>query len=104
MEYKRIIYYTKGDKATKTLSLRNLCIKEEYDAGLETIFYLVRDTVGTDELVDKLNLICYESFSLERDDISCVLIKVIDCYNHTNYLKIRKVQNNTMKEPQNDNH
>ena len=46
MDFKRIIYYTRENDTGKTISLRDLCIKEEYDAGLETIFYMVRDSVG----------------------------------------------------------
>ena len=92
MDIKRIIYYTREDNISKTLSLRNLCIKDEYDSGLETLFYLVRDSVSAEELLYKLNTMYHESFFLEQDD-PCIIFKVIDCYDNTNYLKIRKIRN-----------
>ena len=102
MDFKRIIYYTRENDTGKTISLRDLCIKEEYDAGFETIFYIVRDSVGAQELLDKLNMMYHESFALEQNDISCVVFKVIDCYDNTNYLKIRKVKNTNLREGIND--
>ena len=103
MDFKRIIYYTRVDDTGKTISLRDLCIKDEYDSGLETIFYIVRDSFSAEELLDKLNMMYHENFWIEQDDISCVVFKVIDCYNNTNYLKIRKVRNkSTMEVTKND--
>ena len=102
MDFKRIIYYTRENDTGKTISLRDLCIKEEYDAGLETIFYIVRDSAGAQELLDKLNMMYHESFALEQNDISCVVFKVIDSYDNTNYLKIRKVRNTNLRKGIND--
>ena len=102
MDFKRIIYYTRENDTGKTISLRDLCIKEEYDAGLETIFYIVRDSAGAQELLDKLNMMYHESFVLAQNDISCIVFKVIDCYDNTNYLKIRKVRSKNISEGRND--
>lgn len=102
MDFKRIIYYTRENDTGKTISLRDLCIKDEYDAGLETIFYVVRDSVSAQELLDKLNMMYHESFWLEQDDISCIIFKVTDCYENTNYLKIRKVRSKNISEGRND--
>jgi hypothetical protein len=102
MDFKRIIYYTRENDTGKTISLRDLCIKDEYDAGLETIFYVVRDSVSAQELLDKLNMMYHESFWLDQDDISCIIFKVTDCYDNTNYLKIRKVRSKNISEGRND--
>ena len=102
MDFKRIIYYTRENNTGKTISLRDLCIKDEYDAGLETIFYVVRASVSAQKLLDKLNMMYHESFWLEQDDISCIIFKVTDCYDNTNYLKIRKVRSKNTSEGRND--
>ena len=39
---------------------------------------------------------------LERDDMSNIVFKVIECYNNINYLKIRKVRNTNLREGIND--
>ena len=102
MDFKRIIYYTRENDTGKTISLRDLCIKDEYDAGLETIFYVVRDSVSAQELLDKLNMMYHESFWLKQDDISCIIFMVTDCYDNTNYLKIRKVRSKNISEGRNN--
>ena len=102
MDFKRIIYYTRENDTGKTISLRDLCIKEEYNDSLETFFYIVRDSVSAQELLDKLNMMYHESFALEQNDISCVVFKVRDFYDNTNYLKIRKVKNTNLREGIND--
>ena len=102
MFFKRIIYYTRDNDTGKTISLRDLCIKDEYDAGLETIFYVVRDSVSAQELLDKLNMMYHERFCLEQEDISCIVFRVADCYDNTNYLKISKVRSKNIREGRND--
>lgn len=102
MDFKRIIHYTRENDTGKTISLRDLCIKYEYDAGLETIFYVVRDSVSAQELLDKSNMMYHESFWLEQDDISCIIFKITDCYDNTNYLKVRKVRSKNISEGKND--
>ena len=62
----------------------------------------MRDSVSAQELLDKLNMTYRESFGLEQDDISCIIFKVIDCYNNTSYLKIRKVRDKNIREGIND--
>ena len=44
----------------------------------------------------------HESFVLAQNDIFCIVFKVIDCYDNTNYLKIRKVRNTKLREGIND--
>ena len=69
MDFKRIIYYPHENDTGKAISIRDLCIKDEYSTGLETVFHTVRDSVSDQELLDKLNMTYHESFGLEQDDI-----------------------------------
>jgi hypothetical protein len=90
MEVSNIIYYTRQNNKSKTLSLRNLCIKEAYDNGLETIFYAVRDSGDTNQLLEMLNKICYEQITFESETPSYIRFSVVDAYDSTNYLKFKK--------------
>ena len=90
MDILNIIYYSKQDEKRKTLSLRDLCLRDEYNKGLETIFYVVRDAVDTNDLLDVFSKICYETFQLEEETTSYILFSVIDVYGNTNYLKFQR--------------
>ena len=90
MDVKKIIYYTCEDGKKIPLSLRNICLREEYDRGLETIFYAVRDVVDAQALLTSLQRICHESIELFEEQDSVIVFTVVDAYDRTNYLKIRK--------------
>ena len=90
MEISNIVYYTRQNEKSRTLSLRDLCLKEKYDCGLQTIFYAVRDSVDAQELLTKLQEICHEQIELERENLFYVRFTVHDVYNNINYLKFNK--------------
>ena len=89
MDVSSIIYYTREDGKGKTLSLRSLCLKQD-DPKLESIFYAVKDATDGVSLLDKLQTMCFEEMSLESEEESHVLLKVIDAYQNVNFLKLKK--------------
>ena len=92
MNIKRIIYYTQENNCRRSLSLRCLHIKDANRYKLEDIFYAVRDAANVQSLIEKLEKICSESFSLETETISYITFKVTDIYEHTNYFKLKKIK------------
>ena len=91
MEVKHIVYYRCNDKKRDTLSLRDFCLRDGFE--LKDIFYAVRDAADARELLDALQRICYEHIELEHDNPSYIRFTVVDAYNNTNYLKLKKTNN-----------
>ena len=91
MEVKRTIYYRCNDEKRDTLSLRDFCLHEGFE--LKDIFYAVRDAADAQELFDALQRMCYEHIVLECDKPSYIRFTVVDAYDNTNYLKLKKAKN-----------
>jgi hypothetical protein len=91
MEVKHIVYYRGNDEKRDTLSLRDFCLREGFE--LKDIFYAVRDAVDSQELLDVLQRMCYEHIELECDEPSHIRFTVVDAYDNTNYLKLKKTKN-----------
>ena len=88
MEVKYIVYYRCNDKKRDTLSLRDFCLREGFE--LKDIFYAVRDAADAQKLLDILQRMCYEHIELECDEPSYIRFTVVDAYDNTNYLKLKK--------------
>ena len=91
MEVKRIIYYRCNNEKKEPLSLRDFCLHEGFE--LKDIFYAVRDSVDAQELLETLHRMCYEHIELECDEPSYIRFTVVDAYDNTNYLKLKKIKN-----------
>ena len=89
MEISNIIYYTRQNEKSRTLSLRDLCLKGE-NKGLENIFYIVKDSINIQDFLYRFHELFYESIALESEESSYIRFKVIDAYANTNYLKLKK--------------
>ena len=93
MNISNIIYYSRRDDKSQTLSLRDLCLREEYDNRLETVFYTVRDSADVQDLLSGFKKICHEQIEFECEEPSYIRFTVIDAYDNTNYLKLKKTKN-----------
>ena len=91
MEVKRIIYYRCNDEKREPLPLRDFCLRDGFE--LKDIFYAVRDAADAGELLDVFRSMFYEQIELECDDPSQIKFTVIDAYDNTNYLKLKKTKN-----------
>ena len=91
MEVKHIIYYRCNDEKRDTLSLRDFCLREGFE--LKDIFYAVKDAADAQELLDTLQRMCYEHIELECDEPLYIRFTVVDAYDNTNYLKLKKMKN-----------
>ena len=92
MNISNIIYYSRRNDKSQTLSLRDLCLKEEYDKGLETLFYTVRDSADVPELLSGFKKICHEQIEFECEEPSYIRFTVVDAYDNINYLKFKKAK------------
>lgn len=91
MEVKHIIYYRCNDEKRDTISLRDFCFREGFE--LKDIFYAVKYAADAQELLDILQRMCYEHIELECNEPSYIRFIVIDAYDNTNYLKLKKIKN-----------
>ena len=92
MNISNIIYYSRRDDKSQTLSLRDLCLREEYDNRLETVFYTVRDSADVQDLLSGFKKICHEQIEFEREEPSYIRFTVVDAYDNINYLKFKKAK------------
>ena len=91
MEVKHIIYYRCNDDKRDTLSLRDLCLHKGFE--LKDVFYAVKNAADAQELLDAFQRMCYEHIELECDEPSYIRFTVVDAYDNTNYLKLKKTKN-----------
>ena len=91
MEVKHIIYYRRSDEKSETLSLRDFCLREGFE--LKDIFYAVKDAADAQELLGVLQHMCYEQIEFECEEPSYIRFTVVDAYDNTNYLKLKKTNN-----------
>ncbi len=85
-----IVYYSWKNGKRATVSLRDLHLREDYDKGLETVFYTVRDSVDVQDLLSNFKKICYEQIEFQREEPDYIRFTVVDAYNNMNYLKFKK--------------
>ena len=93
MEISSIVYYSQQNDKRTTLSLRDLCLREECDKGLETVFYTVRDSVDAQDLLSNFKKICHEQIEFQCEEPDYIRFTVADAYDNINYLKFKKVKN-----------
>lgn len=101
MNIKKIIYYTVVDGEKKTISLRDLCLKDE-SCGLETIFQVVNESTDVQDFLEKINQICCERIEFDHETPGYIRFIVTDVYDSINFLKLRK-QRITPMEAKNEN-
>ena len=93
MNISNIIYYSRRDDKSQTLSLRDLCLREECDKGLETVFYTVRDSADVQELLSSFKKICHEQIEFECEEPSYIRFTVVDAYDNINDChKLKKIR------------
>ena len=92
MEVSKIIYYTRQNEKSRTLSLRDLCLKETYDFGLQAVFYAVRDSDDVQDLLAHFQKICLDHIEFECEEPSYIRFNVVDAYDNINYLKFKKAK------------
>ena len=88
MDIAKIIYYRPTKGKSITVSLRDLCLREECE--LEDVFYVVKDAIDTNDLLCRLRRICCDCLEFESETPEYIRFTVVDVYGNTNYLKFRK--------------
>lgn len=89
MEVGKIVYYTREGDKSRTLPLRELCLREDVD--LEAVFYAVRDAVDERDLLYRLQRICSDRVEFEVTSDYFVRFIIFDSVrNQINYLKFNK--------------
>lgn len=88
MEVSNIIYYTREGDKSKTISLRELCLREEVE--FEAIFHAVRDAIDAQDLLNRVRRICCDQIEFEQETGKYIMFTVLDAHGNTNYLKFRK--------------
>lgn len=88
MDISNIIYYTREAGKSKTISLRELCLRDDVD--LESVFYAARDAEDTQDLLGRLRRLSCDTIELDHETEHYIRFTVIDVTGNTNYLKFRK--------------
>ena len=86
MEVAKIIYYTRVDGKSKTVSLKELNLREDF--YLEDIFYAVKEAVDEHDLLIRFKRIMGDPVELDTKS-KCLRFIVTDMDGHTNYIKFK---------------
>jgi hypothetical protein len=92
MDIANIIYYTRVDGTGKTVSLRDMCLREPFE--LEDIFYAVKEATDEKDLLCRIRRISCDQIDHDNTTPSYIRFVVTDACGNKNYLKfkIRKEQ------------
>ena len=88
MDISNIIYYTREGDKSKTVSLRELCLRD--DADLEAVFHAVRDAEDAKDLLCRFRRLSYDTIDFDQETDKYILFTVLDVRGNTNYLKFKK--------------
>ena len=88
MEIANIIYYTRVGDKSKTLSLRDLCLRDEF--CLEDVFRVVKEATDEQDLLCRIRRICCDIIEPDHEKPGYIRFKVMDIYGNTNFLKFKK--------------
>lgn len=88
MDISNIIYYTRCEDKSKTLSLRELCLRDEFD--LEDVFHAVKDATDADDLLNRIRRLSCDLVEFDHEKPGYIRFVVTDVYGGTNFLKFRK--------------
>lgn len=89
MEVAKIIYYTRVDNKSRTVSLKELNLREDF--YLEDVFYAVKEALDANDLLQRLQRILCDEVELDTKDKKAVRFNITDLSGNTNYLKLKPV-------------
>lgn len=92
MEVSKIIYYTREGDKNKTISLKELNLREEY--YLEDVFYAVKDSIDEYDLMTRLANILHDGICLDCNTKPDIVYLITDIQGNTNYLKLKMKKEN----------
>jgi hypothetical protein len=87
VEVSKIIYYTRVDGKSKTVSLKELNLREEY--YLEDIFYAVKEAIDADDLLNRFKRIISDDVELDAEYTKYLRFIITDLTGNKNYLKFK---------------
>lgn len=90
MEVSKIICYTRVDGKSKTVSLKELNLRD--DCYLEDIFYAVKDAVDENDLLNRFKRIICDDVELDTESKHFIRFTITDLYGNTSYLKLKPVR------------
>ena len=88
MDISNIIYYTRKEGTSKTLSLRELCLRDEFE--LEDVFRVVKEATDSHDLLCRIRRVCCDVVEFECENPGYIRFTVLDVCGNTNYLKFKK--------------
>lgn len=90
MEVAKIIYYTRVDGKSKTVSLKELNLREDF--YLEDVFYAVKEAIDVNDLLQRLQRILCDTVEIDPTDTKTTRFTIVDACGNTNYLKFKPVK------------
>lgn len=90
MEVSKIIYYTRVDGKSKTVSLKELNLREDF--YLEDIFYAVKEALDANDLLNRFKRILCDEVELDTESTQCLRFIITDFEGNTNYIKFKPMR------------
>ena len=87
MEISKIIYYTRKNGTSETISLRELGLKK--DVEFESVFHAIKDIEDSQDLLIRFRRLSCDTIEYDHETDSYIRFTVVDARGNTNYLKFR---------------
>ena len=88
MEISNIVYYGREGDKSRTISLRDLCLREGFE--IESIFYAVKDAQHPIDLLCRLRGLSCDRIEFDKETPYYIRFTVEDVTGKINYLKFNK--------------
>ena len=88
MDISNIVYYCREGDKSRTISLRELCLREGFE--IESIFYAVKDAQHPTDLLCRLRALICDPVEFDKETPYYVRFTIVDVTGRTNYLKFNR--------------
>lgn len=87
MQISKIIYYTRKNGTSETVSLKELGLRN--DVEFESLFHAIKDVEDAQDLLVKFRRLSCDTIEFDHETESYIRFIVTDAKGNTNYLKFR---------------
>ena len=90
MNISKIIYYARVNGKSKTVSLKDLNLREDF--YLEDVFYAVKDAIDENDLLERFKRILCDEVEIDVESTKCLRFIITDIAGNKTYIKFKPMR------------